>query len=92
MTVENSLVGVIADTHGLFDLAVRRYFRGGDHILHARDIGERSVTEQLGQILRPLPFPVMSMGISTADFLGRPWFVGTGGRSSYAMCYMRWGS
>jgi uncharacterized protein len=43
-------IGVIADTHGLFDPAIRRHFRGVDHILHAGDIGNRSVIEQLEQI------------------------------------------
>jgi uncharacterized protein len=44
------LVGVIADTHGLFDPAIRRHFRHVDHILHAGDIGKRSVIEQLEEI------------------------------------------
>ena len=43
-------IGVIADTHGLFDPAIRRHFTGVDHILHAGDIGNRSVIEQLEQI------------------------------------------
>ena len=43
-------IGVIADTHGLFDPAIRRHFRGVDHIIHAGDIGDRSVIEQLEQI------------------------------------------
>jgi putative phosphoesterase len=43
-------IGVIADTHGLFDPAIRRHFRGVDHILHAGDIGDRSVIEHLEQI------------------------------------------
>ena len=43
-------IGVIADTHGLFDRAIRRHFRGVDHILHAGDIGDQSVIEQLEQI------------------------------------------
>ena len=43
-------IGVIADTHGLYDPAVRRHFKGVDHILHAGDIGDRSVIEQLEQI------------------------------------------
>ena len=43
-------IGVIADTHGLFDPAVRRHFKGVDHILHAGDIGDQSVIEQLEQI------------------------------------------
>jgi putative phosphoesterase len=44
------LIGVIADTHGLFDPAVRRHFKGVDHIFHAGDIGKRSVVEQLEQL------------------------------------------
>jgi hypothetical protein len=43
-------IGVIADTHGLFDPAIRQHFRGVDYILHAGDIGKRSVIEQLEQI------------------------------------------
>ena len=43
-------VGVIADTHGLFDPAIVRHFRDVDHILHAGDIGKRSVIEQLQTI------------------------------------------
>jgi uncharacterized protein len=43
-------IGVIADTHGLFDPAIARHFRGVDHILHAGDIGNPSVIEQLETI------------------------------------------
>jgi putative phosphoesterase len=43
-------LGVIADTHGLFDPAIRRHFSGVDHIIHAGDIGNRSVIEQLEMI------------------------------------------
>lgn len=43
-------IGVIADTHGLFDPIVRRHFKDVDHILHAGDIGNRSVIEQLEQL------------------------------------------
>ena len=43
-------IGVIADTHGLFDPVVRRHFKGVDHILHAGDIGNQSVIEQLEKI------------------------------------------
>jgi putative phosphoesterase len=48
-------IGVIADTHGLFDPAIRRHFRGVDHILHAGDIGNQSVVEQLEQIAPVTP-------------------------------------
>ncbi len=43
-------IGVIADTHGLFDRAVLRHFQDVDHILHAGDIGSKSVIEQLEQL------------------------------------------
>ena len=33
-------IGVIADTHGLFDPAVRRYLKGVDSMLHAGDISD----------------------------------------------------
>jgi uncharacterized protein len=42
-------IGVIADTHGLFDSAILRHFRCVDHILHAGDIGKRSVIDRLEQ-------------------------------------------
>ncbi len=43
-------IGVIADTHGLFDRAILRHFKGVDHILHAGDIGDRSVIAQLAAL------------------------------------------
>ena len=43
-------IGVIADTHGLFDQVVRRHFKGVDYIFHAGDIGDRCVIDQLEQI------------------------------------------
>lgn len=43
-------LGLIADTHGLFDRAVLRHFSGVDRILHAGDIGDRSVLRQLEAI------------------------------------------
>ena len=43
-------LGIIADTHGLFDPAILQHFRGVDHIVHAGDIGRRSVIEQLQTI------------------------------------------
>jgi putative phosphoesterase len=43
-------IGVIADTHGLFDWAILRHFRDVDHILHAGDIGDKSVIEHLKQL------------------------------------------
>ncbi len=43
-------IGVIADTHGLFDPAIEEHFSGVTEILHAGDIGGRSVIRQLQQI------------------------------------------
>ena len=62
-------IGVIADTHGLFDPAIRRYFRCVDHILHAGDIGRRSVIEQLEQIA---PVTAVSGNIDGYEQSGLP--------------------
>ncbi|BFU94559.1 MAG: conserved protein of unknown function [Nitrospira sp.] len=43
-------VGIVADTHGLFDPALGRHFRGVDRIIHAGDIGDVAVIEQLQRI------------------------------------------
>lgn len=43
-------LGVIADTHGLFDSTIVRHFHGVNRIIHAGDIGSRSVIEQLETI------------------------------------------
>ena len=43
-------IGVLSDTHGLFDAAIRSHFGGVDHILHAGDIGGPAVIEQLKTI------------------------------------------
>lgn len=43
-------LGVLADTHGLFDRAILRHFLGVDHILHAGDIGGRAVLAELETI------------------------------------------
>lgn len=43
-------IGVISDTHGLFDPMILQHFAGVDHILHAGDIGRGDVLAQLRQI------------------------------------------
>ena len=43
-------IGIIADTHGLFDSTIVRHFHGVDHIIHAGDIGGRIVIDQLETI------------------------------------------
>jgi len=62
-------IGVIADTHGLFDPAIRRHFRGVDHILHAGDIGDRSVIEQLEKIA---PVTAVSGNVDEYEHSGFP--------------------
>ena len=43
-------IGIIADTHGLFDPMIVRHFDGVDHIIHAGDIGKRTVIAQLEEL------------------------------------------
>src|SRR5262245_51559311 len=43
-------IGVIADTHGLYDPAIEEHFDGVTEILHAGDIGSREVIRRLEKI------------------------------------------
>jgi len=43
-------IGVISDTHGLFDPAVPKHFRRVDAIIHAGDIGKLEVIDRLQAI------------------------------------------
>jgi uncharacterized protein len=43
-------IGVMSDTHGLFDAAIRSHFAGVERILHAGDIGRPAVIDQLKTI------------------------------------------
>lgn len=47
---ENLVIGLISDTHGLFRSEIKSIFAGVDYILHAGDIGDRSVLDQLEKI------------------------------------------
>jgi uncharacterized protein len=49
-SVQTICIGVIADTHSLFDPTIPRHFSGVDHIFHAGDIGNRLVIDQLKAI------------------------------------------
>jgi putative phosphoesterase len=40
-------VGVIADTHGLLRPEARSFLRGSDYIVHAGDIGDRGILDEL---------------------------------------------
>lgn len=56
-------VGVIADTHGLFDSALIEHFAGVTAILHAGDIGDPDVIRQLQRIA-----PVFAVSGNVDDF------------------------
>ncbi len=43
-------IGVISDTHGIFDSRIPALFAGVDHILHAGDIGRLEVYHQLRRL------------------------------------------
>ncbi|MBI4000310.1 MAG: metallophosphoesterase family protein [Nitrospira defluvii] len=62
-------IGVVSDTHGLFDRAIARHFAGVDHILHAGDIGRREVIEQLAQIA---PVTAVSGNVDGFEVSGFP--------------------
>lgn len=56
-------IGVIADTHGLFDPALIEHFAGVAAILHAGDIGDPDVILQLRRIA-----PVIAISGNVDDF------------------------
>ena len=62
-------IGVIADTHGLFDPAIRRHFHEVEHILHAGDIGNPAVLEQLRAIA---PVTAVSGNVDAHERSGFP--------------------
>jgi len=43
-------VGILSDTHGFLDPAIKRLFQGVDHILHAGDIGMPRLILELEEI------------------------------------------
>jgi hypothetical protein len=62
-------LGLIADTHGLFDRAILREFAGVARILHAGDIGDRSVLRRLEAIA---PVTAVSGNVDGYDESGLP--------------------
>lgn len=50
MRHNQSLIGVISDTHSWYDPVVKEHFKGVDHILHAGDIGDIKVLYRLREI------------------------------------------
>ena len=47
---ENFIIGVISDTHGHVPTAVPKAFNNADLIIHAGDIGDQKVLDQLSKI------------------------------------------
>ena len=45
-----SIVGVISDTHGLLRPEAMRALKGSEHIVHAGDVGDPVILEQLAEI------------------------------------------
>lgn len=43
-------IGIISDTHGKLDPAVREHFAGVNRILHAGDVGDESILLELAEI------------------------------------------
>jgi putative phosphoesterase len=62
-------IGVIADTHGLFDSTIVRHFQGVDHIIHAGDIGTRSV---IGRLEAIAPVTAVSGNVDEYEKSGFP--------------------
>lgn len=62
-------IGVIADTHGLFDPAIPEHFRGVDHIVHAGDIGKSTVLDHLMAIA---PVTAVSGNVDGYETSGAP--------------------
>ncbi|MCS6284355.1 MAG: metallophosphoesterase family protein [Nitrospira sp.] len=56
-------IGVIADTHGLFDPSLLDHFAGVTAIVHAGDIGDSAVLRQLRRIA-----PVIAVSGNVDDF------------------------
>ena len=62
-------IGVIADTHGLYDPAVQEHFSGVVTIVHAGDIGDRTVIKSLKRIA---PVVAISGNIDEYERSGYP--------------------
>jgi len=56
-------LGVIADTHGVYDAAIEKHFKGVTAILHAGDIGHPDVIQRLKHIA-----PVIAVSGNVDDY------------------------
>jgi putative phosphoesterase len=48
--VEETIIGIISDTHGLFDPKLPAVFKNCDRILHAGDVGNIGVLQRLREL------------------------------------------
>ncbi|HET7909449.1 MAG TPA: metallophosphoesterase family protein [Nitrospira sp.] len=62
-------IGVITDTHGVYDPAIDRHFAGVAEILHAGDIGDRAVIRRLRRLA---PVTAVSGNIDRYEASGFP--------------------
>jgi putative phosphoesterase len=62
-------IGVIADTHGLYDPAIERHFAGVGEILHAGDIGDNEVIRCLRRLA---PVTAVSGNVDDYEASGFP--------------------
>jgi uncharacterized protein len=62
-------LGVIADTHGLYDPAVEHHFAGVTEILHAGDIGDPLIIARLERLA---PVVAVSGNVDEYERSGRP--------------------
>ena len=62
-------IGVITDTHGLYDAAIERHFAGVKEILHAGDIGSAQVIRRLRRLA---PVTAVSGNVDDYEASGFP--------------------
>jgi putative phosphoesterase len=62
-------IGLISDTHGFLDPAVLGLFAGVDLILHAGDIGDRAILDELSAVA---PVEAVSGNLDGDDFTDLP--------------------
>jgi len=78
-------VGLISDTHGILQTEAREFLRGSDFIVHAGDICEPSILEELAAIA---PLTAVRGNCDRgewADSLGETEFLQVGSRFVYAI-------
>ena len=80
-----AIVGLISDTHGLLRAEAVAALRGSDLIIHAGDVGELSILEQLGTIAPVAAVRGNIDGASWASRLQRTAVVEAGPASIYVL-------